>query len=539
MKKKCFIIVILIFSILVSCVGGDGNVSQSTEPTTLNIDGVDREYLSFINDEPLKVLYLDESRWGVPASQKDNMIYNYISLSELCEKELGFPVKFVKLSASNQNENNVFATWINVGNEGDLIFPTQPMFYHFEPNYFYWNDRYIDEGLYMDLTPYISRFCPEVLINFDRYPFIKDMCTVNGKIYALYAGMPEISSSAVLINNQLLEEENIDIHSLNTYDAIYELMDNLHQGKSIENVSDQIVVHPSTLLKYAIRKHGYDQVWESDVLFRSDDEEYIPRLIEDTNVIDYIFEKFNKFFINSYFTTDINLDRMKAGQQAMYISSNPLLDIKTFASKYKEIFYHYSIAFLDDYKAYIDRPDRIRLTMIPSTGTQPEKALMFMQWLMTDEDAADILTFGSQVLNLKHYTFSDDSTIIPEANNTIYAFCYLVANFSKKAYLCGNKEFDIINEYREMTYDVHYPMFYKLIESQHDHYESTTVFSMEYNASCSARNRYLLQSLKEAIDNPNDAVTADNIKNKLTGLTDTRAMLEDYNAYIRSVLKSN
>jgi len=538
MKKNCLIILIITFSILVSCMGQDSDALDGLG-ITVTTEEIIGEDLSFLNEKPLNILYMDDSRWGAAVSTADNMLFNYMTLSKLCQEELGFPLKFIKLSGSKKEEKNVFATYINAGNEADLIFPTQSMFYNFEPNYFYWGDRYIAEGIYMDLTPYLSRLCPEAMINFERYPYIKDICTVNGKIYALYAGIPEISAFALIIKNELLEEGDININTLNNFDAIYEFMDNLHQGNQPKDVSDKIVIYPQTLLNYATQKLGYDQVWKPDVLLRSDDEQYIPHLIEDTDLLDYIFEKFNRFFCNSYFTTDINLLRMKTGQQAMYISSNPIFDIKTFSGKYNEIFNHYSIVLLDDHEVYIDRPDRIRLIMVPSTSTQPEKSLTFMQWLMTDEDVADILTFGSQILKLKHYTFSDDGTIYPEQNNTIYSFCYLIANYSKKAYLCGNKDFDIIDEYREMTYNAHYPSFYELIESQHNHYTVTSEFSIKYNTLYSNRNYLLLKSLKELIDNPNSVINADNIKNELSSMIDTQAMINDYSIYIGSILESN
>lgn len=106
--------------------------------------------------------------------------------------------------------------------------------------------------------------------------------------------------------------------------------------------------------------------------------------------------------------------------------------------------------------------------MVPITSTQPEKALIFMQWLMTDKDAADILTFGSQLMNINHYRFSEDGTIIPEKNNTIYAFYNLIANFSDKAFLYG--KYDVIHEYKEKTYQATYPVLYQLIDSDNERY---------------------------------------------------------------------
>lgn len=116
-------------------------------------------------------------------------------------------------------------------------------------------------------------------------------------------------------------------------------------------------------------------------------------------------------------------------------------DIKLFARDHNNVFQNYSIVLLDDQKPVIDCYDSILPVMVPATSTRPEKGMVFMQWLMTNDDVADRLTFGSQIMKMNHYTFSDDCIIIPEKYNTIYAFCHLIANF------------------------------YKMVESQHGHYD--------------------------------------------------------------------
>jgi hypothetical protein len=70
------------------------------------------------------------------------------------------------------------------------------------------------------------------------------------------------------------------------------------------------------------------------------------------------------------------------------------------------------------------------------------------------------MQFG--VATIKHYRYSEDGTIVPEKNNTIYGFYNLVANFSNKAFLCGNKGFDIGTSYRNITNRTFIPPFYEI-----------------------------------------------------------------------------
>jgi hypothetical protein len=110
--------------------------------------------------------------------------------------------------------------------------------------------------------------------------------------------------------------------------------------------------------------------------------------------------------------------------------------------------------------------------------------LIFMQWLMTHKDAADILTFGSQLMELRHYRFSE---------NTIYAFYNLTANFSDKAFL-GGKYDTLIRVYRERTYQAKYPIILQVIDSDDDNNVDLKLLFLGYSElglQSQARNDYL------------------------------------------------
>lgn len=537
MKNKIGLVSILTMIILITSCTGDGKIDHSkTTEVSITTKEIEEENLSFMNDEPLCILYMDEFSWGTGVTKNDGIIYNFITLSQLCENELGFPIKFIKVSEDGRDDN-AFAAYINSGQNADLIFPAgmDTLSTH-SPTRYYWGHKYIEEEIYMDLTPYLVRFCPEALINFERYPDIKDMCTVNGKTYALYAGMPRISLLSTIIKKELLQKANID--SVTDFKSLYDIMNNLYQGYEPTSEENKIMVEPGVLLQYAIYNAAYYPIDRGDVVIKLNDDLCNPYPIEDTDIPDYLMDEFSGFFNHSYltpFSTDFN-----GWNQDIYVTNVPLTFIKNFSRSCNDenfiIFKDYSIFIHNNQRIIISEPDNIKLIMVPRTSEQPEKALIFMQWLMTDMEVADILTFGSQVLNLKHYRYSTSGTIIPEKNNTIYGFCHLIANFSDEAFLCGYREFDIIKKYRSATYEAQYPTLYKKIEAQHINYKLYKDYTLELSYQ-NSRLHYLLSSIKELMINPDSNINANTMKKELSEIKDTDNKIEIYKNFIKSIVE--
>ena len=153
--KLLFIIVLSVTMLMVSC-GDQSNDYEETENvvTTQEI----YENVEFLNDEPLNILYMYNYYWGVGIHAGDNMYANHVTLSNLCKEKLGFPLNFIQVR-EEQNGNNSYATAIRSGQKADLIFPTMIVGGVLEnSSRHYWLDSYIEEGLYLDLTPYMERF---------------------------------------------------------------------------------------------------------------------------------------------------------------------------------------------------------------------------------------------------------------------------------------------------------------------------------------------------------------------------------------------
>jgi hypothetical protein len=503
------------------------------------------EYISYLNDEPFVILYSYNDYWGVPLVSGSNMTLNHITLSDLCKKQLGFSLKFKRISP-DMYEDNSYAKHIMSGDSGDLIFPKQLTGgKRFSTGDHYWCDRYIRQGIYKDLTPYIERFCPEAIIQFERYPEIKAMCVKEGKTYAIYAGMPDISVLTLIAKNDLLNDNGINIQDINNFDALFEFMKSLYQGREPTSDFNKIMVNPVWLFKYAVYNSGYYPMNFDmyDVVFKINDERCIPYLVENTEIFPYFMECFSRFFTCSYFTSEYLYIYMEPHKNYdLYITANPLFFInrqsRFCTNDTNNFFTNHSIVLFDDQKVLINDFTNILLITVPEASEQPEKALIFMQWLMTNQEAADILTFGSRLMGSNHFRYSYDGTIIPEKYNTIYVFYNLVSNFSEKAFLSGNKDFDISQQYKELTLHAEYPTLYNMIDAQHPHYLTFEEFDESIEPVQYKRKAYIDNCLSELMNNPDNRIDANKITTELYELTDTEKMIEDYREFVRKIFES-
>lgn len=540
-SHKIILIALIFIFFMTSCRSQNNNDMELSDTTKETI--TPEENVSFLtNDSPLEILYTS-AHWG--SGLDDTMIVNFKNLTNMCKERLGFPIEFTELpivSSDPTIKDSFYALHISAGLSGDLIFPAWYIDTQKQSN-LHWGRQYID--LYLDLSPYLERFCPEAILNFERYPQINDNFIIDGKVYAIYAGMPNISALALMVKNDLLEETGVDINTIKSVDALYEFMDNLYQGNEPKNNFNKIWVSGGTLLSYSkINSDYYDY---SNFLFAMNDEKLTPYFIEETEVFDYLFNKFNKFFINGYFTTDTTTPFADTiiGTKLQDIILFPWLPgITKNLSKYTNnekdnVFHKYSTVLFDDMKPVVNLFNTFIHVMVPITSTQPEKALIFMQWLMTDKDAADLLTFGSQLMNIKHYRFSGDGTIIPEKNNTIYAFYNLIANFSDKAFLYG--KYDVIHEYKEKTYQATYPVLYQLMDSDNERYVKllnlVSSLSQPYILQLSKRNSYFRKIIDELILNPYSNLNAERIKQGLDEISDFESYKEIMKEAIEKSIK--
>lgn len=147
------------------------------------------------------------------------------------------------------------------------------------------------------------------------------MCTKNGKVYAIYAGMPRVSTLALRVKNDLLTRTETDIKNLNNLDALYNFMYELYSEEPPEDTSKILINSPKSLTQYAIFNSGYYPLYHQskDLLLYTLDNNYVAKAIEDTPVLDYLIEKFSPFFTQSYFFMPMDILIMCLTVHKIYI----------------------------------------------------------------------------------------------------------------------------------------------------------------------------------------------------------------------------
>jgi hypothetical protein len=196
------------------------------------------------NQEPLDILIFGYN-WGVLTQPLDNMPINLAKLSQLCKDELGFEIRIAK--CRDTINRNSYAVEIASGRSFDLVFPKK--FLQIQSRSVaddFWSRKYLDDGIYMDISPYLAQFCPEAILNFERYPQIKRLCTIEDKIYAIYAGMPDIYAPALFVKNEFLEQYNIEY--IHDFDTLYNILQGIYaDGTGMED-TDKVLLHNGSSL---------------------------------------------------------------------------------------------------------------------------------------------------------------------------------------------------------------------------------------------------------------------------------------------------
>ncbi|NLY97512.1 MAG: hypothetical protein GX082_08800 [Clostridiaceae bacterium] len=183
----------------------------------------------------------------------------------------------------------------------------------------------------------------------------------------------------------------------------------------------------------------------------------------------------------------------------------------------------------DNDQVFVDTINGILLIPVPYTSTQPEKALVFVNWLFTDELMAEYLTYGTDKGTFPNYQFDVNGRLsfFPDSF-PMYSFCNLIANFSDK--YIDNKTFDLTEEYVKFTEKAVQPPLYRYLESRHSLEKLDLYYSILKEAGFQDRGEYLREAISRMLTDPESGFTADEIKADLKSLTDyykMKSYLED------------
>ena len=353
------------------------------------------------------------------------------------------------------------------------------------------------------------------------------MVTRDKKIYAVYAGVPDVSIMALQVKNQLLAEYKTQ--DIRNFDELFDFMEMISKDEDDEG-NNRILTSTLDLLKYAVIKAGYypfAYIPGSDIVFKIDDSECKPYFIEDTNIIELFFEEFQRFFEKSYFTDNLENHKLANIRLTNDIFINTYFNVLYNGNEGYPSINDYSMFLFDNDPTIVDSFNSILLIPVPYTSTQPEKVLSFVNWLFSDEKMSDYLSYGTDQGQFPNYKFNDDG--YPEyyqAGCSVYMFHNLIANFSGRLMPFHNKTFDRAYEYKKVAEKANYPPLYQNVESEHslERYSAYLSIVREYKPY-EERGKYLIKVMDELINNPESNITANEIKEELKYITDEQALL--------------
>lgn len=519
------------------------------------------EEKSFLDHKPLKILINSEKdNYGLYLGlSTGNEFYNVLEeINKECEEKFGYPVEFISFPKSDLKNEYMIIT-MQAGSGIDLIFPTKACEFNAQhkdfQSFFFWNEDFIE--LYTDLSPYLT-YCPDVYVNMQQYDYVMDMVTRKDKIFALYAGVPEVSRIAIMIKKEILRKYNIS--SITNFDDLYSLME-MMTAQEDNNDQNKIVVNERILLKDAIIKAGYYSGYDGNrnlnpynVVCELDDENFKPILIEDTDIFDVFFCEFGRFFDQSYFRlypydqlSDVKPDKQFYRSLFTENGSGIYLLDNVFYSIHRLFYYDeypeenpwntYSMFLFDDGEPIVNTIDSIQLILVPYTCTQPEKAVSFINWLYTDDKIADLFTFGTDQGKYPNYAFTKEGNIFYGGRSTVYRFYNLLANFSDRLFPFDNKTLDVSKEYLSLSHKAIYPPLYRHLESTHnERYEAYQNLCMAFtqNVNMQKRTEYIINAVANLIKDPL-FTAADKMKQDLDDMTDRNGLDRFLNDYQRAL----
>jgi hypothetical protein len=503
------------------------------------------------DNRPLKVLiHSQETDFGFSITNSYAWInlhrfYNLLyEIGYLSEKQFGFPVEFIT-DPVNDPSKNEYLTYLESGLSFDLIFPSK--IWSLNEARIYWQEEWVQKSYYMNLTPYIS-YCPDVYANMPEFDEIMSIFKRGEDLYALYAGVPDISHLVLMVKNEL--KDTYQIQYIKNFDMLFALLERINSDKDpVKTV--KISVYPQDLLRVATIKAGYYPLTTSprnliddfQVVYKLADENCKPYFIEDTEILDIYMELFEPFFKKSYFTHSwpTTVSKYTNNEVSMWLDDYLFNEIRRclYLSEFDDdhTMNHYSPIMIDMENTVYRNILSIQPIFVPYTCNQPEKALSFVNWLFTDEEVADLLTFGTDKGVLSGYRFVNDIITYNKDGLTVYLFHNLIANFSNRLFPFNNQAFDRTDEYKNLAKKAEFPPLYKAIVSvQNKDAFDLLKLTDNQRRSMQKRTEYLQSVLDHFLEDPESRVTADRIKNDLREMLDQADLLEEYKKHIDELI---
>ncbi|HBN82866.1 MAG TPA: hypothetical protein DDZ89_03390, partial [Clostridiales bacterium] len=290
----------------------------------------------------------------------------------------------------------------------------------------YW----IEKGVAMDLTDYITPKYENLYNRFEEYPVLKEIATYNGRIYSLPSGIQKSERPYVLVRDDLMEKYGTG--PLETMEDLFVFL-----GKVNADHTEAPYYMKSHFTFYDIIKifaweEGY-YILPGAYVAKTDDQNILPVPIEKTNILDKASDYFQK--IQDYYLElddSVEVGTILAGDRtALFLSKNPEEyhyetagnhpNAYTFQNLYSSLGYNLQI------------PNEINL-MIYEDSTNKERTLTILNWLGNSNQAYDILAYGVEGVNYDYkdriFQFNEETEPALGWMQRINGFIHLEKDFS-------------------------------------------------------------------------------------------------------------
>jgi maltose-binding protein MalE len=258
----------------------------------------------------------------------------------------------------------------------------------------------VRSGYAADITDFINRETPYIYGFINEYSNLLPKVSVQNRIYGIMVP-PTYLNSPVFFVHKTISRELVTANIYTFQDAINACIELYNKG--LLEDKDQIHFNPYFyILSYIIQEAGYDQAFEETIPYmyylKHDDATKRLYRIEETTVLEKIFEYRNLFEQYSIDTTDIDKEKRLIAGVTLY--SNLLTDRYNFNKDKLE----YDVFFLDNYRSFLSNQGNTNhhnMFVVSETCSDKQAAVQYIDWLFSDTEANKLIKYGIENVHYK------------------------------------------------------------------------------------------------------------------------------------------
>mgnify|MGYP000863228436 CR=1 FL=1 len=261
----------------------------------------------------------------------------------------------------------------------------------------YW----IEKGVALDLTDYITLKYENLYNRFEKYPILKELASYNGRIYSIPSGIQSSERPYILIREDL-RKKYASGKPLETMEDLALFMERVNQDYPDHPFYIKTHFTFYDLIEFFAWEEGY-YILPGAYVAKIDDPNITPVPIEDTMIIDRAASFYERVF-DIFFELDSSVEVstiLAADKTALFLSKNPE------EYHFETAGYHpYEYTFQQLYPDsgyHLKIPGELSL-MVYNDSKNKERTLTILNWLGSSNQAYDILSYGLEGVN---YVYKD------------------------------------------------------------------------------------------------------------------------------------